>query len=1126
MRLSCQCQSCIPAKLAGLCDCPIDIQCGATWDEILVHFVQEHQTLWPEFARRCAFSIPEIAEEAYRNLSGEDALSWLRFIKLLHQFEKEIPCQRLVDNLKSLGSLSKTNPAIALIVADITLICLQRAPLEIGDGPKPILADQFPWSTISSGIQDGGDVFSLWVKWLSLPALFRPSDAVLQSEAYWTLILDGLRHGPTQKLSLHILQRSVSLFQLDIQTSLVSIPAANIKAAETAVNRYCRLFETIVIGRYLNQVVDCLKQLPSACFLDTQTDFPLSNVWWRALLTAALSLRNVEGVRRLVGNWILDQRLPNTGYDKDFSLFLVGPLMAWSCQGYLFHNSLLRKVHVVSCSHGSRWASFISSVLNSGDRKARSRLTIDILKAVKDHVRHVHAILFTLCGLDVYSNATTSGDHWSPDELQTLKALTSDISGAGLSQHQSQMFDAFVQAMLYPGNPGTLANDSTTLPQFQDCHNIAEIHAMLCSNDPSLPKQDRLSFACLRADQILQSSNSESPVLHDLLKDLWRFSVQQDLPRTMLEIIPRVFFGNASLEIAESNNDLRGFLSLRLMDLLKLCRRRIYCWNPLASAIHRAYRRFPNLPSILPIQDFIVGFARQPPVAAEPYLLDSAISQEIQGPVMRSQLLRPADEGLGYGMVFDMMNRLRTVDSHWGRSVIDILLSPFLTGSGLAAFSAPSTVLQSVLLLSGRCISEPDQLADFRAKLLKCLASGVSPIFRFLVEVILLASYWSRLHQAHDVLVAIDDAAEKDRHPRFIASLLRVACWISKHDQVDDGYVKRLSATLLALCTSDKMAIRQEAGWSFWQLMDLARERKILGVSEDMANQRIDRYIRTLKRFHEPSKFRALQTFDPKRDQTLSFLIDGPYLLVDGGGAGVAHQEDFQKLYADPEFATGVDLPPEYLPLGQPVEKGAASPTVMETSNSGPDMPFQSKSFLPPETYDLETSSENGAIILIASLIDSLPNLGGICRAAEIYGCQELHIANQSASTASAFTSVSVSSENNIRIVETKPDGLTALLREKRAEGWSILGVEQTGSSLILGEESTRLPRRAVLVLGAEKTGMPAEVLVECDTCVEIKQWGTTRSLNVQTAAATVLYEWRRQWEMGNKHDWKTGLLE
>ena len=51
-----------------------------------------------------------------------------------------------------------------------------------------------------------------------------------------------------------------------------------------------------------------------------------------------------------------------------------------------------------------------------------------------------------------------------------------------------------------------------------------------------------------------------------------------------------------------------------------------------------------------------------------------------------------------------------------------------------------------------------------------------------------------------------------------------------------------------------------------------------------------------------------------------------------------------------------------------------------------------------------------------------------------------------------------------------------------------------------------------MFVLGAEKTGIPGDVLLDMDDCVEIAQWGITRSLNVQTAGAVVLWEWRREW--------------
>lgn len=64
-----------------------------------------------------------------------------------------------------------------------------------------------------------------------------------------------------------------------------------------------------------------------------------------------------------------------------------------------------------------------------------------------------------------------------------------------------------------------------------------------------------------------------------------------------------------------------------------------------------------------------------------------------------------------------------------------------------------------------------------------------------------------------------------------------------------------------------------------------------------------------------------------------------------------------------------------------------------------------------------------------------------------------------------------------------------------------------------MGKEGRgKLPKKAVLMLGSEREGIPAELLGEVDMCVEIEQRGETRSLNVQTAAAVVCYEWDRQW--------------
>jgi len=50
-----------------------------------------------------------------------------------------------------------------------------------------------------------------------------------------------------------------------------------------------------------------------------------------------------------------------------------------------------------------------------------------------------------------------------------------------------------------------------------------------------------------------------------------------------------------------------------------------------------------------------------------------------------------------------------------------------------------------------------------------------------------------------------------------------------------------------------------------------------------------------------------------------------------------------------------------------------------------------------------------------------------------------------------------------------------------------------------------------LLVLGAEKEGLPVNVLSEVDLVLEIPQLGVLRSLNVHVSASLVMWEFVRQ---------------
>ena len=88
-------------------------------------------------------------------------------------------------------------------------------------------------------------------------------------------------------------------------------------------------------------------------------------------------------------------------------------------------------------------------------------------------------------------------------------------------------------------------------------------------------------------------------------------------------------------------------------------------------------------------------------------------------------------------------------------------------------------------------------------------------------------------------------------------------------------------------------------------------------------------------------------------------------------------------------------------------------------------------------------------------------------------------------------------------------NSLPPVLRTLRAEGYRLVGLEQTTNSADLHEYA--FARRTALVIGNERAGLAPAALDLLDDCVEIPVWGLPYSYNVATATAMTLYEYCRQ---------------
>lgn len=148
-------------------------------------------------------------------------------------------------------------------------------------------------------------------------------------------------------------------------------------------------------------------------------------------------------------------------------------------------------------------------------------------------------------------------------------------------------------------------------------------------------------------------------------------------------------------------------------------------------------------------------------------------------------------------------------------------------------------------------------------------------------------------------------------------------------------------------------------------------------------------------------------------------------------------------------------------------------------------------------------------LIVVASLIDRTPNLAGLCRTCEIFNASTLVVPTLKIKEDIGFTSISVASEKWMPMIEVPETDVASFLQEKKEQGYTLCGLEQTTTSATLGDYE--FPEKCVLLLGKERQGVPADLLQMLDVTIEIPQYGITRSLNVHVSGAICIYEYTKQ---------------
>ncbi|PSN17941.1 TrmH family RNA methyltransferase [filamentous cyanobacterium CCP5] len=149
------------------------------------------------------------------------------------------------------------------------------------------------------------------------------------------------------------------------------------------------------------------------------------------------------------------------------------------------------------------------------------------------------------------------------------------------------------------------------------------------------------------------------------------------------------------------------------------------------------------------------------------------------------------------------------------------------------------------------------------------------------------------------------------------------------------------------------------------------------------------------------------------------------------------------------------------------------------------------------------------SLIACASLVENPMNLGALCRTAEVFRLESLVLSQLQIAQNQEFRKLAVSADQWQPLEACAVKDLPDWLEAKARLGYIPLALtpDASASSITL----FKFPKRSLLVLGRELTGIPDPIQNQCRAAIAIPQYGQVKSLNVQTAAAIAIYEYARQ---------------
>ena len=154
---------------------------------------------------------------------------------------------------------------------------------------------------------------------------------------------------------------------------------------------------------------------------------------------------------------------------------------------------------------------------------------------------------------------------------------------------------------------------------------------------------------------------------------------------------------------------------------------------------------------------------------------------------------------------------------------------------------------------------------------------------------------------------------------------------------------------------------------------------------------------------------------------------------------------------------------------------------------------------------EYRTSRPESGVVLVLDNIRSAHNVGSAFRTGDAFGVDKVYLGGICPVPPSPeLRKVALGAEEVVPFEQVQD--VVALVNRLKADGYTVVAVEQTVNSVKLDTFRRKAGIKYALVFGNEVAGVQQEVVDACDFSLEIPQQGTKHSLNVSVSVGVVLW--------------------